>query len=270
MRIQPGQRLGDPVKALQNLDPGILIDVGAAVGATTRKMRRFSKGSQILSFEPNPGNWEHFERTIGDDPNVTLHKAAVGDTSGTLRFSTGKPIEGSNKRWSEFAGGSSIGKVAADGDVEVEVVRLDDVIGERTALYCKIDVQGFETQVLRGMKRAIKDKRVKVFQIEYMQYPEIFSLLEGYKCFSQEWIVIPRINPKKPPIIEGWQLGEGRPLSTGKIAHRGWPIETPETPEAFNAFQAEQNEKIGRCWTDLLFVADDFVAPFTDAAAKSA
>jgi FkbM family methyltransferase len=266
MQVQDGRSLADAYDSLSRLPPGLLLDVGAAVGGTTRKMRKRSPESRVMAFEPNPANWPHFERQHDGDERVRLIKAAVSDEPGTVRFAARHAIEASNERWAEFAGASSIGRVQEDGEVEVPAVTLDDMLGEQTALFCKIDVQGFEAHVLRGAQQAIRDRRIKVLLVEFMLYPEIFPLLDGYACFSQEWNVIPRINPRMPPDFAAWDLGPGKPLSTGKIAHRSWPKSHPTDPAEFVAFQEAQNAKVGRCWTDLLFVSPDFVATYMEAA----
>jgi len=61
-----------------------MLDVGAAAGSTTRQMLQNSPQSRVIAFEPFPGNFPHFERTIGGDPRVTFVKAAVGPETWTF------------------------------------------------------------------------------------------------------------------------------------------------------------------------------------------
>lgn len=267
MHIQSGRAFASVYDTLTRLPSGLLLDVGAAVGGTTKKMRLTSPGSEVVAFEPNPANWPHFERRHGDDPMVKLEKAAVSDEPGVVRFAARHAISADDPRWAQYAGGSSIGRVQEDGEIEIPAVRLDDVLGDREALFCKIDVQGFEPQVIRGAHRAIRDRRIKIFQVEFMTYREIFPMLEGYACFDQEWSIIPRTAKANPPDLAAWDLGEGRMLSVGKMKYPGWPKVHPEgDTEAFMAFQLEQNARLGRCWVDLLFVAPDYLETYREAA----
>lgn len=266
MEIQFGRNLPDVYDALTRLPPGLCLDVGAAIGHTARKMRRRSPGSRVIAFEPFPANWPHFEKIHNTDPQVSLVKAAVGDRPARLRFACPQQIDASSERWSEFVGGSSIGKVSADGDIEVPSVTIDDTLGNAEVLFCKIDVQGYERKVLEGAQHALNARRIKILLIEFMLYRDIFPLLEGYKAFSQEWIIIPRTSPcAAPPDLSNWDLGEPRPLSTGKLARRGWPKEHPTDSDAFADFQEAENAKVGRCWTDILFVAPDFLETYKKA-----
>lgn len=272
MKIENGQDLANPYDALAGIPAGLMMDIGAAVGHTSRKMRRRSPRSRVIAFEPNPANWPHFEKTNGADRQIELIKAAVGDQKGTVRFSTAQKIEATEGKWASFAGGSSIGKVSAEGDIEVPVVTIDDLLRERQegeVVFCKIDVQGYEANVLKGAHRAIQERRIKLLLIEFMLYPEIFPLLDGYRCFSQEWSLIPRTNKRLPdPDMSSWNLGEAKQMSTGKTSYKSWPKSLPEDPTQFVAFQEAENAKIGRCWTDLLFVAPDFAEQFLAAATK--
>ncbi|MEQ1784535.1 MAG: FkbM family methyltransferase [Hyphomonadaceae bacterium] len=271
MTVAFGHKLDDPYVALARLPAGLMLDVGAAVGHMSRSMRRRSPQSRVIAFEPNSANWPHFDRTNGADDQVTLIKAAVGDKAGALRFSTAQKIVATEGKWAQYAGGSSIGKVAEDGDIEVPVVTIDDTIGNQEVIFCKIDVQGFEGKVLQGAQRAIRERRIKVLLVEFMLYPEIFPLLEGYTCFSQEWTVIPRTNKKlPPPDMSSWDIGEEKQLSTGKASYKAWPKTHPHDPIEFTSFQRDENAKIGRCWTDLIFVAPDFVETFLAAAMTKA
>lgn len=266
MEIRDGRHLGDAYEALAFLPPGLLLDIGAATGATAAKMVRRSPQSTVQAYEPNPNNWPHFERTLEQYPQITLNRAAMADVSGMVRFAARHSIEAGNSGWASVAGGSNIGHVDPDGEFEVPAVTIDDEIGDREVLFTKIDVQGYEENVLKGAKRALQDRRLKMIQAEFMLYESIFPLLEGYVCFSQEWFVLPRT---KEPDLSDWELGHERTTSTGRLAYRdSWPLNRPTDSVELVKFQAEQNAKAGRCWTDLLFVAPDFVDEFVQAGSK--
>ena len=256
MQIRSGKHLATTYETLSRLEPGLLLDVGAAVGGTAHKMQRAPPDSTVIAFEPNPANWPHFEKRNGANPNIQLMKAALSNEQGAVKFASRHSISGDDPRWAKYAGGSSIGRVQDDGDIDIPAITLDDVLGDRTALFCKIDVQGFEPKVLQGARRAISERRIKFFLIEFMLYDKVLSSMQDYIGYDQEWLVIPRTNTKLPPDLASWDLTNPRNLSIGKTAYSGWP---KTHPEDIMKFQKEQNAMVGRCWTDLLFIAPDFV-----------
>lgn len=68
------------------VEPGLMVDCGAAIGGITAKIRQRSPNSRIIAFEPFPGNHVHFERRHGNDANITLYKAAVGSVRSAAAF----------------------------------------------------------------------------------------------------------------------------------------------------------------------------------------
>jgi hypothetical protein len=47
------------------------------------------------------------------------------------------------------------------------VVTIDSIIGKRTAAGMKVDVEGFELDVLRGCAQALSEHRLKLIQLEW-------------------------------------------------------------------------------------------------------
>ena len=126
---------------------GIVFDVGAAVGATSRI---FSKDAKIVySFEPNLENFNTLEDIIYLERinNIKPYNLAVSNQNAVLRF---------NNR--ESHGVHSLGK-HPKGKVldttEVQSIRLDDFYENNfhqaeTIELLKIDTEGFEYEVLKG------------------------------------------------------------------------------------------------------------------------
>jgi Methyltransferase FkbM domain len=53
------------------------------------------------------------------------------------------------------------------GVAEIAMVTLDSIIGNRMVAGIKVDVEGFEIDVLRGCEQAISDHRVSLIQLEW-------------------------------------------------------------------------------------------------------
>ncbi len=150
--LEPGVRR--VLRAL--LRPGdACADVGANVGLLTAAMA-FAVGAEgrVWAFEPEARVRAQLARTLHLNglAQVVLSGAAVGSQAGRLTFHQ-SPIIGHSSLYALPAD-----EQAGERAVEVEVVRLDAVVPPGTALAAvKIDVEGAELDVLRGMARVVAD-----------------------------------------------------------------------------------------------------------------
>ena len=136
-------------QALQSGD--LFVDVGANVGSYT--IWAADLGAEVIALEPAEDTFALLLENIDlNDYRVKAIQAAAGATCGSVRFTNGL---------------DTVNRVAADGDAEATMVTIDSVIGDRTVAGMKIDVEGFEIEVLRGCERALSDKRIRLIQLEW-------------------------------------------------------------------------------------------------------
>ncbi|MCX6726769.1 MAG: FkbM family methyltransferase [Candidatus Shapirobacteria bacterium] len=117
----------------------MVVDVGANIGYYTLLMAKVAK--KVYAFEPDKDCFEILKKNVEENKleNVVLFNKAVGSRNKKVGI----------VRNEDNYGDSRVGK----GN-EVECVRLDDVIKEKVDLV-KIDVQGYEIEVLEGMKNMV-------------------------------------------------------------------------------------------------------------------
>jgi FkbM family methyltransferase len=139
----------------QNVGSGdVVFDVGANVGFFTLLASRLVGASgRVVAFEPFPAAKRRLDRhlELNAARNVTVFQAAVSDTVGRARFHAHADI--------------TMGRIEDEGELDVEVVRLDDLVqtGRVPAPdLIKIDVEGEEAKVLRGAGELLRTQRPTV------------------------------------------------------------------------------------------------------------
>jgi FkbM family methyltransferase len=136
----------------------LAFDIGANVGIWTAGMREL--GATVVAVEPQSAVVEALRSRFAGDPDVFVVESAVGAESGrgTLHLAATASTHASmSESWREVAR-EHRGIAESDwvSEVEVEVTTLDSLI-ERfgTPLFCKVDVEGLELHVLKGLSQPL-------------------------------------------------------------------------------------------------------------------
>jgi FkbM family methyltransferase len=129
------------------------VDVGAFIGLYAVAVGLRLQGSgKVIAFEPDIRNFsllrEH-ARINGLEKHVELHQTGVSDHDGQSPF---------------MASGSSEARLVLsdkDDSTMIEVTKLDTVFKQRPIDILKIDVEGYEEQVLRGAANLLRKPELK-------------------------------------------------------------------------------------------------------------
>ena len=161
------------------LQPGDLaIDVGANVGAMLLPMaERVGPEGRLIACEPSPTCMQALRKTSvlnGLEAALTLHQVAVGSTDGFAMLYMG----------SNCSLNSIVELPSADGAMKVQVRRLDEIVPpDLCPSLVKIDVEGFELEVLRGMREIVDRSPDIVVIAEYGP-----THLSRKEISPEEWI----------------------------------------------------------------------------------
>ena len=150
----------------QCLRPGdVFIDVGASFGwYTTLGALLVGPTGKVFAFEPSPISSQVIEEMIKDSmhQNVILTKAAVGRVTGntSLFLPTTRNLHSPSILYSDSDFVSvPVPMVALDHFAPLENVPKIKLM--------KIDVEGYEPDVLAGMERLVKEKRIENIICEF-------------------------------------------------------------------------------------------------------
>ena len=163
----PGYGLGTNEPAVQaalatHLKPGdVFYDIGANVGFhTVIGARLVGPAGRVVAFEPIPSNAGALRRNLSrnDFANSEVIEGAVSSAAGHAIM-----LLGDEPTWARLADAHG-SPTPADRTrtVEVETFALDDLIAAGRIPgpdVVKIDAEGAEIDVLKGMARTLRDKR---------------------------------------------------------------------------------------------------------------
>ena len=183
----------------------LYLDIGANVGTTSLPVAIHNKNIEVHAFEPNPKIFQSLEinKSLNNCDNLILHKVAVGLKKEKL------PLFVTSKEKANF-GNSSFQKNTTIIDpktIDVEVIRIDDFFNDikKPVSLIKIDVEGFEWQVIEGAKNIIKNHGPTIIfehndkflndPIKIKSELEQFFLSNGYEVFEIDQYDFNRLNP---------------------------------------------------------------------------
>jgi FkbM family methyltransferase len=153
-----------------------VLDVGANAGGTARLFRSAFPGSTVHAFEPSASTLARLREAVAQDPAIRVHPVAVGATDGTVTLNV-NAFDGTN---SVLASAPGIGRYAPAALCElvqteqVPMVRLDTFCsreGLQTVDLLKVDVQGFELDVLKGCGAMLSPRRMRGLFLELLFVP---------------------------------------------------------------------------------------------------
>jgi FkbM family methyltransferase len=132
-------------------DSSVVLDIGGNIGIYTLTASAKAKRGKVICFEPEQDNISLLKKSIKENnmTNITLVEKCVGDVSGSAVLGISKYNKGKHSLLQSEIGENIQNVQITTIDEEVEKLGLERVD------YIKIDVEGWEAKVLKGMEKTI-------------------------------------------------------------------------------------------------------------------
>ena len=151
---------------------GNILDVGANIGYTARVFSRaVDPESKVYAFKPERFNYALLQRSsrarrAGE--RIVPILSAAGDRDGTIALWENEHHHGDHRILTEQFRESA----APSGSVATPILKIDTFIekqsGEFPVRFIKVDVQGYELPVCKGMEQTLTGNPRAILGLEYM------------------------------------------------------------------------------------------------------
>lgn len=137
----------------------LVFDVGALVGGKADLY--LECGARVVCIEPQPLKSEYLRRKYQGRNDVSIVQKGCADSIGELEFamsSKAPPLSTFSKEWREDGRYGAKAKRRCNWDtiLKIPTITLDSLIHQYGCpKFCKIDVENFEYEVLKGLSQSI-------------------------------------------------------------------------------------------------------------------
>ena len=144
---------------LAHIQPGDVVwDIGANLGLYTEKfLEKVGSGGAVVAFEPVSDCFAVLRSKFTGKPNVTLEPLALSSSNGVGTMKLASDPLGATHQLVDSA------HSAVEASAQVTIVTADSYVARSRAIpnIVKIDVEGFEYEVFKGMKTLLAEPTLR-------------------------------------------------------------------------------------------------------------
>ncbi len=149
-----------------------VVDVGANLGEWSISIAQLTSARRIIAYEPVPAIFQQLRNNVRGYPQIECVQSAVGAQSGMLHLNVFRRHQLSSalalQDQARVVHGMDNDQAVS---VQVPVLTLDESLaGQDEISLLKIDVQGYEPQVLDGARMTLNRTRVLMIEVTFTPY----------------------------------------------------------------------------------------------------
>jgi FkbM family methyltransferase len=198
---------------LKKNDENIFMDIGANVGKYSKDILELVENqSKIFAFEPHPTHFRSLCKNLSNN-NIELINKGCGNENATLKI---YDIKRNNNEFGYTMDKKYLEWLKKDDDIivekDVEVIILDEFIGKnkiKKIHLLKIDVEGYELNVLKGLENSLNNNIINIIQFEFNVHNidnkvfmrDFFEILTNYNLFRLLPSALLPIDKSDPPFL---------------------------------------------------------------------
>jgi len=186
LQIQPNRAYRAPW--IHDLNIDTILDIGANVGQAAINFCTLFPTAKVYSFEPVPDCFDKLKRVATTFLNLSVYNFALGNETGQVDFHQNAYSPASSILNMSDEHIRSYPKTTKSSVINVPIRRLDDVAAELNIsdrrILIKIDVQGYEKNVIAGGTDVLKQAKIIVVETS------IKSLYEGDSSFRDLYYIL--------------------------------------------------------------------------------
>jgi FkbM family methyltransferase len=168
------QELHNPkwVDALRNAQRPLVVDVGANAGLFSHLVFSINPQAEIVAFEPLPPLHQRLDSLRAKTGiNLTVHRKAAGRNKGEALLESPHGYDGVSRICTS---GTPTGET-----YRVPVTTLDDELPDREILLIKMDVEGFECEVIGGASKVLSKTRFLIIEAQTIEHRDAITQALG-------------------------------------------------------------------------------------------
>jgi FkbM family methyltransferase len=184
------QRQDDLTELLDFGGNEVYVDLGAYDGDTIREFLRLTQGSysHIFALEPDKKNFVKLQRFTEQQqlPRITLLNRGIWSRQGEQNF---------------FQRGGRMSSLSELAKASIEVDSLDNILGECSVSYIKMDVEGAEEAAIIGGSVHLAKYMPKLFVAGYHRDDDLWKLPQLL------WNIAPyKLYLRRHPYVPCWEI----------------------------------------------------------------
>ena len=185
----------------------VIFDVGANDGESIERFKKIFSKSKIYSFEPDDNAFQRLKKNYYNKENIEIFDFGISNRDGNQQFysydhdkiSSLMQLDANSKLFKSRKIAKNSGE-DFEKLKDIKILKLDSFVKDKNIPrinILKIDVQGYEPEVIEGAKYLIENNKIDIIEMEIILgygYSKSISFYDIEKNFSKQEYKLAAIN----------------------------------------------------------------------------